>query len=122
MIKLSLGIFGLSVSAIALLLVSSPSRAVAQGGSCMAEFNQAFANLTQQKPMNSNWGSRDTFQWSYFIGEEGIKILTKYQACLSAEEFAANFEALSGMRDKGRQGCEQLSSVPGSCVPRYPGE
>ncbi len=72
--------------------------------------------------MNPNWGTRDTFQWSYFIGEEGINILMKHQSCLSAADFATNFEALDGMRDKGRAGCRQTSTNPATCVPRYPGE
>ena len=98
------------------------SKASAQGGSCMANFNSEISSLTQNKPMNPNWGMRDTFQWSYFIGEQGINILMKYQSCLSPEDFASNYSALDGMRDKGRQGCEQTSSGSGTCVPRYPGE
>jgi len=121
MIKSGLVVLTLT-AAIALLAVGHPANAVAQGGNCFASFNSEISDLTRLKPLNPNWGTRDSYQWSYFIGEEGIKILMKYQSCLSSSDFASNFQALDGMRDKGLEGCKQTSSDPSSCRPSYPGQ
>lgn len=110
------------VTAIVLVAVGMPSKTVAQSGNCFASFNSEISGLTQSKPLNPNWGTRDSYQWSYFIGEEGIKILMKYQSCLSAADFATNFQALDAMRDKGLAGCKQTSTDPGTCRASYPGQ
>jgi hypothetical protein len=105
----SVGIAGAGVS----------TSAHAQGSGCFAQFNQAFANFTQNNPMNSSWGIRDTFQYSYFVGDQGLNILMGYQSCMEPGDFATNFQALSDMRDKGRDGCNSTSNGT-PCTPTYP--
>jgi hypothetical protein len=109
-----------ALGALAVAIVTDSPPARAQGGSCFANFDQEYANFKQSNPMNPNWGSRDTFQWSYFMGEQGINILMKYQSCMDAGDFATNYEALVGLRDQGRQGCEALNSGARPCTPTYP--
>lgn len=99
--------------------LSAPLTALAQGG-CFADFDQKFAQWTNNNPQKSNWGMRDTYQYAYFMGTEGLKILQEYRSCMSDADFAANYEALKGARDQGRKGCLQTSST-GDCQPRYPG-
>ena len=40
---------------------------------------------------------------------------------MDAADFAANFKALSDMRDSGREGCQSLNSGAYACSPTYPG-
>lgn len=109
-----------AVVAVAFAMTGKPSTAAAQG-SCFAAFDQEYGNFARNNPMNSSWGARDTFQWSYFMGEQGINILMKYQSCMDAADFATNFQALDGMREKGRDGCQALNSGAYACSPTYPG-
>ena len=120
MIKPVFGSLCLAVAA-ALATTANPPEAKAQGGNCFASFDQEYGNFARSNPMNSSWGSRDTFQYSYFMGEQGLNILMKYQSCMDAADFATNFQALSGMRDKGRDGCMALNSGSSACSPTYPG-
>lgn len=85
-----------------------------------AAFDPQFKELTRRNPQQSNWGMNDTYRYSYFLGSEGLKILQKYRSCMSDADFAANYDALKGMRDKGREGCLKTSSN-GDCQPSYPG-
>jgi hypothetical protein len=102
--------------------VSSPSGTLPQDGACnLAAFDQKFAEFTRRYPQKSNWGMNDTFHYSYFLGSEGLKILQGYLTCMSDEDFAANYQALKGMRDKGREGCIKTSNT-GDCQPSYPGQ
>lgn len=91
-------------------------------GQCnLTGFDNSFKAFTERYPQKSNWGTRDTYQYSYFLGTEGLKILQGYKSCLSAADYNANQQALIGARDNGRQGCRQTSSDGGaSCQPRYP--
>lgn len=92
-----------------------------QDGACnLAGFNQKFSELTRDKPQKSNWGMNATYNYSYFLGYEGLRILEGYRNCMSDADFAANYSALVGMRDKGREGCIKTSSS-GSCKLGYPG-
>lgn len=105
----------------ALASTINPSSAAAQGG-CFAQFESDYGNFARSNPQNSSWGARDTFQYAYFMGEQGLNILMKYQSCMDAADFATNFQALDGMREKGREGCRALdSSGGGACTPTYPG-
>ncbi len=102
-------------------IVSSPTGTLPQDGACnFAGFNQKIAEWTRQNPQKSNWGMNDTYRYSYFFGFEGLKILEKYRTCMSDEDFAANYQALKGARDKGREGCLKTSST-GDCQPSYSG-
>ncbi len=101
-------------------IVSSPTGTLPQDGACnFAGFNQKIAEWTRQNPQKSNWGMNDTYRYSYFFGFEGLKILEKYRTCMSDEDFAANYQALKGARDKGREGCLKTSST-GDCQRSYP--
>lgn len=100
--------------------LSGPAPALAQGGGCMAEFNSKLADFQTQYPMKSSWGARDTYQYAYFFGENALNILMNYQSCLNSADFAANFQALTGMRDNGRSGCQQLNSGVSACTATYP--
>lgn len=108
---------------------ASPASASARapGGQCtlssaaaMQAFDRDFGGMTQRLPLNPNWGMRDTYQYSYFMGVEGLKLLAPYQPCMAPADYEANRVALEGMRDQGYRGCEQTSSSPGSCRPEYP--
>lgn len=107
-------------AALGIAIAGKPSTAKAQAGTCMADFNNDFGAYQSSHPLDSGWGSKATYQWSYFLGENGLNILMKYQSCMDASDFAANFEALSSMRDKGREGCLALTTDAGSCTPTYP--
>lgn len=109
-----------AVAIVALALVLQPRAASAQGCSAQA-FNGEFEQLTSRYPMQSHWGSRATFQYSYFLGTRGIELLNRYSGCMSAADFNANRQALEGMRDQGLRGCQQLSTNADSCTPTYPG-
>jgi len=92
-----------------------------QGGACKAaDFEPKVNELRSRFPMNSAWGMNDTYRYSYFFGVEGIKILQRYRTCMSTLDFTANYDALRGMRDKGREGCLKTSST-GDCQASYPG-
>lgn len=95
---------------------------VVNAGACNFQgYDQAIKQWTDTNPQKSTWGSRDTYQYAYFFGTEGLKILQVYKKCMSNADFTANQQALAGARDKGLQGCRQLSSDGGSgCVPKYP--
>lgn len=111
-----------AAAAFVLVLTASPQPAAAQdSGSCFASFDRDFGDFRNSNPMNSNWSARDTLQWSYFMGEQGLNILLKYQSCMDPGDFATNFQALTGMRDKGRDGCQALNSGASACTPTYPG-
>lgn len=92
------------------------------GGVCDVSFDNMFGAFSGAiNPPNPNWGMRDTYQYSYFLGTEGLEMLKKQESCMSAADFAANYQALKGMRDQGREGCIKTSSDGGaSCKPRYP--
>jgi hypothetical protein len=85
-------------------------------------FDKEFGAFMQRRPNRSNiGGSRDQFQYSYFFGTEGLKILERYRACMSPADFATNSTALTNARNQGKTGCEQLATSPASCTPTYPG-
>jgi hypothetical protein len=111
--------FALSFGLLLAAGLSTPS--VAQAYECSFQgFSEEMAAFTAQYPVDSNWGTRATYQYAYFLGTEGINILQKYQSCLSSDDFAANYAALKGSRDAGLSGCQQTSTDPGSCTPTYP--
>ena len=86
-----------------------------------ANFNNSFASLASAKPNQSNaGGARDQYQYSYFLGSEGLNILAKFRTCMAPNDYQANLAALQGMRDNGKSGCEKLSTSQGSCTPTYP--
>lgn len=89
------------------------------GGAC--GYDQAMNEFLDRHPKNPSWGSRDLYQYAYFIGTEGLKILQKYKSCLSSAVYDENYNMLLGGRDSGLKGCRQLSSDGGNnCVPKYP--
>lgn len=99
----------------------SKSDVLPQDGWCnVAGFDQKFAALKQRNPQQPNWGMNATYQYSYFLGSEGIKTLLEYRTCMNDADFTANYDALKGMRDKGREGCLKTSST-GDCQASYPG-
>ncbi len=94
----------------------------ASTGQCGLDgFSAQFRQLSSSQPINQSWGSRDTFQYSFFLGTRGLEYLESHRACMSSADYQANRQALEGMRDQGRTGCEQLSTSAGSCRPVYPG-
>jgi hypothetical protein len=109
----------LVLATVAVVTAGKPAPALAQAG-CFADFNNAYGDFARNNPQNSSWGARDTYQYAYFMGEQGINILMRYQSCMDAADFATNFAALDGMRDKGKQGCESLNSGALACTPTYP--
>lgn len=99
-----------------------PAPAMAQDGECsFAGFNQKITEFTTENPVQSSWGTRDTYQYAYFMGVEGLKILQEFRSCMSDQDFAANYQALSNMRDNGRENCPKFATDPSSCQPVYPG-
>lgn len=106
----------------ALGILSAPTTALAKDGACsFAAFDQEFREFTQRYPNQSNWGTRDTYQYAYFLGSEGLKILQEYRSCMSDADFAANYQALANTRNNGRDNCPKFSSTGGNCQPSYPG-
>lgn len=93
---------------------STPQESFRRFDSEMSTFGSRYPN------QQSRGGARDQYQYSLFYGSNGLQTLEKYRNCLSAADYQANKRALEGMRDKGRQGCEQLSSSSGTCTPTYP--
>lgn len=78
-------------------------------------------NGTPSCPGMRSSGTRDQYQYSYFLGTRGLAILETYRQCLSSADFTANSNALAGMRDQGLRGCQQTSADGGaSCTPTYP--
>lgn len=112
--------FAVSLGLLIAAGLSIPSVARAGYECSFQGFSEEMAAFTAQYPVNSNWGTRDSYQYAYFLGSEGITILQKYQSCLSSDDFAANYAALKGSRDAGLSGCQQTSTDPGSCTPTYP--
>lgn len=85
----------------------------------LARFNAEFGALTQQYPNPPvSAGTRAQYQYSYFLGVQGLEILTRYRPCLGPH-YAANEAALKGMRDSGREGCIAVSTNS-QCTPDYP--
>ncbi len=107
-----------AVAAVA-LFATQPQPAAAQGCSFQA-FDAEFRQLTTNYPQRSHWGARDTYQYSYFLGVEGLEILERHRRCMNDPDYQANRQALEGMRDQGVRGCQQLSTNPSSCSPTYP--
>jgi hypothetical protein len=105
---------------ISLIAVSTLGIAIsAFGEDC--PFDRRIAALSAEYPLKPNWGTNQTYQYAYFLGSEGLKILKQYESCLNADEFAANYAALKSSRDTGREGCMKTSSTGGaSCQPQYP--
>jgi len=94
----------------------------ARRGECsFAGFDGEIANFTKTHPQKPSWGMRDTYQYSYYFGTEGLKILEKYKSCITAAQYNENHEVLLGARDKGLEGCQKTSSDMGAnCHPVYP--
>lgn len=109
----------LAAIAAAVVVMTAPAPATAQGCGFQA-FDAEFRQLTTNYPQQAHWGARDTYQYSYFLGVRGLEILARHQPCMSGPDFEANRQALTGMRDQGLRGCQQLSTSPSSCVPDYP--
>lgn len=111
-----------SLAALAALAIVAlrPEPAVAQACGFQA-FDNEFRQLTTNFPQQNYWGARDTYQYSYFLGERGLLILERHRPCMSGADYEANRQALAGMRDQGLRGCQQLSTNPSSCVAAYPG-
>ena len=85
-------------------------------------YDKAIAAFTRAKPQQPGWGARDTYQYSYYFGSEGLKILEQYKSCMNSDQYRDNHSVLVGARDKGLEGCQKLSSDGGaSCRPVYPG-
>lgn len=85
----------------------------------LVRFNAEFGALTQQYPTPPvSAGMRAQYQYSYFLGVEGLEILARYRPCLGPH-YAANEAALKGMRDSGRDGCIAVSTTS-QCAPDYP--
>lgn len=101
------------------IVAMKPEPALAQACGFQA-FDAEFRQLTTNYPQRQYWGARDTYQYSHFLGVEGLAILERHRPCMSGADYEANRQALSGMRDQGLRGCQQLSTNPGSCVPQYP--
>ncbi len=100
--------------------LSLPSSAFADYECSFTGFNEQIGDFTTQYPVNSDWGVRASYQYAYFLGAEGLKILQNYRSCLSDADFAANYQALVNSRDTGRDSCAKVSS-DGACSPTYPG-
>ena len=112
-------ITSVNIAALAVLAIAAtPASAF---GNCFAAFNTELTAFKNMRPFNSSWSARDSYQYAYFFGERGLEILTGYQSCMDAADFAANFKALSDMRDSGREGCQSLNSGAYACSPTYPG-
>ncbi len=103
-----------------LAAIAQPQPAQAQACGFQA-FDNEFRQLTTNFPQQNYWGARDTYQYSYFLGERGLLILERHRPCMSGPDYEANRQALAGMRDQGLRGCQQLSTNPSSCVAAYPG-
>lgn len=86
----------------------------------LACFNNDFADFTRQYPQpDESKGARAIYQYSYFLGAQGLQILDRYKASLGPN-YDANYNALAGMRDSGHNGCNALSSSSDDCQPVYP--
>lgn len=119
MIRL-LTLSSLAALAAVAIVVTAPAPATAQACGFQA-FDSQFRDLTTNQPQRSHWGARDTYQYSYFLGVRGLQILEGHRPCMSGADYEANRQALTGMRDQGLRGCQQLSTNPNSCTPTYPG-
>jgi hypothetical protein len=91
----------------------------------LAAFNSDFGAFANQYPLPSRLpdgsavGPRATYQYSYFVGVEGLRIIQPYLGCLGPNE-RPNVDALNAAARDGQRGCEQLSTVQGACTPTYP--
>lgn len=107
-----------AVGAVALTLTQTEP-ALAQGCG-FNQFDAEFRNLTTNYPQRSQWGARDVYQYSYFLGMRGLAILDGHRPCMTDPDYQANRQALEGMRDQGLRGCQQLSADPSTCTATYP--
>lgn len=73
----------------------------------------------RDNPLPASAGARDNYQYAYALGTRGLVLIEPYRQCMG-QYFTPNYNALTGMRDQGRTGCEQLSTSAASCTPEYP--
>ena len=118
MIRL-LTVSSLAAFAALAIVAVKPAPALAQACGFQA-FDSEFRQLTTSYPQQAHWGARDTYQYSHFLGVQGLAILERHRPCMTGPDYEANRQALAGMRDQGLQGCQQLSTNPNSCVAQYP--
>lgn len=83
-----------------------------------AEFD-AFAKRHPNSPGTDQGGSRAQHQYAYFIGEEGLKLLEPYRACLGPH-YAPNRSQLEAASRAGKEGCVKTSTAAETCTPAYP--
>lgn len=87
----------------------------------LSGFDKAMAGFNEARPLQETWGMRDTYQYSYYYGSEGLKVLAQYKSCMSETDYRAYHDTLVSARDRGLEGCQKLSSDSGaSCQPVYP--
>lgn len=111
-----------SFAALAALAIVALQPAPATAQACgFQAFDNEFRQLTTNYPQQAHWGARDTYQYSHFLGVQGLAILERHRPCMSGQDYEVNRQALAGMRDQGLIGCQQLSTSPNTCVARYPG-
>jgi hypothetical protein len=103
----------------------SPAGDVAVAGCTMTQnqalqaFDSQFKQLTDRYPQIRTYGSRAIYQYAYFVGSEGMKIIEPLKTCMGIH-YTPNRNTLQGMIDNGKRGCEQLAIDPSACVPQYP--
>lgn len=100
----------------------SQQAATSDSTNACGNVEQDFAEFTQRYPLQPHWGIRDTYQYAYFLGTEGLNILQRHKACMPAADFSANYAALEQSRETGRENCTKVAVDPDSCVPSYPGQ
>jgi|CXWL01.1.fsa_nt_gi tetratricopeptide (TPR) repeat protein len=88
--------------------------------SCTGDFDAAFTALGNNSAPQARWGARANFQYSYYLGTQGLARLENHRNCMSDADYQGRRRQLEGMRDQGRNGCNQLSTAPGSCTAEYP--
>ncbi|MBI1362120.1 MAG: hypothetical protein GC155_17730 [Alphaproteobacteria bacterium] len=107
------------------LTTGSPEGNVPAAGCSMTQnealqtFDSEFRQLTNRYPLQQGIGSRATYQYAYFIGVEGVKLIEPLKACMGVN-YSPNRQLLQGAIDNGKKGCEALAVDPSACVPQYP--
>ncbi|MFN7180899.1 hypothetical protein [Hyphomonas sp.] len=100
-------------------LTGAPGACARTPDETLALFDRDFGALTAARPLPPGAGARDTYQYSYYLGVEGLKLLDPYRGCLGPHE-APNDTQLREMVKAGKTGCEALSTSAATCVPQYP--
>lgn len=88
----------------------------------LADFSAEFDGLVKSHPnreSSDGGGTREHYQYAWFLGEEGLRLLEPYRPCLGPH-YDPNHTQLEAMSRKGKEGCIKTATDPASCTPTDP--